>query len=165
MDATNRRRTIIVGNLQRRLLLNYAMHLIMIVGLFLAALYVPPMLNMQNPEFASSARAVVAKELLAMHVRMWPALLFVVVAISIHAVIVTHRVAGPMVQIRHALDRLRAGDLEHRIHIRSNDYMKVETDHINAMLDVFAQHLEDARRDSRVVSVPPSNRDDSIVGV
>lgn len=68
---------------------------------------------------------------------------FIVVAMAFvlwTALRISHRVAGPGYNIGRVLERVRAGDLGARVHLRKGDYLGAVADHVNAHLEWLQQH-------------------------
>ena len=162
MHTRDRRRRFIAGALQRRLLVFYFVHAVIIVTALVGALFVPAVITLNDDAIESSARSRIASEFLLLHGRVWPALLVVLVTMGVHAVVVTHRVAGPMVQIIRAADEAEAGNWSHRLHIRRKDYLNEEVDAINRILTAAEHRIETRAMQPNAAGSGPSESEPSL---
>lgn len=71
----------------------------------------------------------------------WIALIFGSVFIVITAMIITHRVAGPLFKIEQAVDKMLLGDFTTRITLRKNDEGKELTEKINQLNTLLENNL------------------------
>lgn len=82
-----------------------------------------------------------ADQVVALHRRVWPAVLAVALMVSFHSVLTTHRLLGPVYRLKVAMAALREGDLGYRVTLRRNDRLKDLADSFNEL----AAHLERAQ--------------------
>src|SRR5882672_10819226 len=123
MKPRLRRRRILGHPLQYRLLLMNVIHFATIVAIFAAVLFVPLALQLKNSALSVAQREQVANEFLSLHLRVWPALVAVLVLLVLHSVLISHRIGGPLYRFRHVFRAIAAGDFLTRANIRKNDYL------------------------------------------
>lgn len=76
-----------------------------------------------------------AQTFLVLVKRLVPAIIVVLVLFTVHQIIITHKICGPLVNFSHTFKRLAEGDLTRKIYLRQGDYLKRECDKINDMID------------------------------
>jgi len=64
-----------------------------------------------------------------------PAIIVIMVLFSLHQILITHRICGPLVNFSHTFKRLAEGDLTRKVYLRQGDYLKKECAKINEMID------------------------------
>jgi methyl-accepting chemotaxis protein len=64
-----------------------------------------------------------------------PALLVILGLYTLHQIIITHRICGPLVNFTHTFSKLAEGDLTRKVYLRQGDYLKKECQKINEMID------------------------------
>jgi methyl-accepting chemotaxis protein len=60
---------------------------------------------------------------------------------SIHHMIMTHKIFGPLTNFSTTFHKLMQGDLTRKVHLRKSDYLKQEASDINRMIDVLTNAL------------------------
>ncbi len=134
MIGFGKRRRFLIDRLQYRLLGIHLFHLTCITFLFLIAIFVPVILALygsSSPEQIEQASA----EFLGLHKRIWPAVPLALILISVHSILVSHRIAGPLYRFRKVFEAVERGDLSIRAVIRDKDYLGREADSLNQMID------------------------------
>lgn len=127
--------------------------------------------------FAPVIRAVASPEndegaivMLYMHARFWWIAGACLLVAGFGALVVSHRIAGPMVRFKRVLGALAEGQLSAPVHTRTHDHLKVEVDFLNAAVagialrvDAIAQahaqlvaELQRCRDDLDDVTTPPA---------
>ena len=137
MKRSYRRRRILIDGLQYRLLGINLLYFLVVLLILAAFLFTPLVMQLRNGTLSAAEQQEVAGEFLTLHKRIWPALLITLGLLSVHSVLVSHRIAGPLCQFRRILEALRDGDLTVRATIRSNDYLGKEEAIINEMIDAL----------------------------
>ncbi len=128
------RKKILIDRLQYKLLGIHLLHLTCIILLFLIAIFFPVILALyggSSPEQAEQASA----EFLGLHKRIWPAVPVALILISMHSILISHRIAGPLYRFRKVFEAVGRGDLSIRAVIRNKDYLGQEADSLNRMID------------------------------
>ena len=137
MKRSYRRRRILIDGLQYRFLGINLLYFLVVLLILAAFLFTPLVMQLRNGTLSAAEQQEVAGECLTLHKRIWPALLITLGLLSVHSVLVSHRIAGPLCQFRRILEALRDGDLTVRATIRSNDYLGKEEAVINEMIDAL----------------------------
>ncbi len=137
-----RRRRILLDKLQYRLLILTLIHSLGILGVMAAVVFLPPMIQLESRTLPMVEKEKAANEFLALHARVWPAILIVLVALGIHSVVVSHRIAGPLYRFRRIFEALGAGDLSVVAAIRRHDYLWKEAEAINQMITSLGARVE-----------------------
>ena len=128
----------LIDGLQYRLLGINLLYFLTVLLILAAFLFTPLVLQLRDGTTLSAvAQQEVASQFLTLHKRIWPALLITLGLLSVHSILVSHRIAGPLYQFRRILEALRDGDLTVRATIRSNDYLGKEEAIINEMIDAL----------------------------
>ena len=65
----------------------------------------------------------------------------IVILLLVQQVVIIHRICGPFVPFKRILDKLCAGDLSSRIHLRRYDFFRREADQINEFMDQLSHIL------------------------
>ena len=143
MTRSYRRRRIVVDGLQYRLLAINLLYFLVILLILAAFLFTPLVLKLRDGTTLSAVeQQEVASQFLTLHKRIWPALLITFGLLSVHSILVSHRIAGPLYQFRRILKALRDGDLTVRATFRSNDYLRKEEAIINEMIEAFRAKIK-----------------------
>ena len=142
----NRRRRRVVGRVQRRLLGAYVLHVTVLVLVFHVAVFGPALMDLWTGDADGLARDAIASQLNAFQKHIWPLLGLLLCVVALHAVAVTHRVAGPLVRIHRCLREVGEGDMSARVRIRRRDYLWLEAQVLNDMLDHLTERVERAER-------------------
>jgi|WetSurMetagenome_2_1015567.scaffolds.fasta_scaffold68540_3 methyl-accepting chemotaxis protein len=147
MRRTYRRRCVLVDRFQIRLLAVSIGH-IATFGLLLAvALFLPLMMELQDATLTIAEKGRAAEGLLALHTRFWPSAFVVVALIGTHSLLVSHRIAGPLVGFRRILKAVGEGDFSVRARIRRHDYLERDAEHINTMISGLSAQLREVQEE------------------
>ncbi len=132
MTLLGRRRRFLIDPLQRRLLRVTSLYYGGLTLLVAAVLYVPRLLVLHG-DAAPEAQRRAAAEVVTLHQFFWPAAAALFVLFTVHVVLVSHRLVGPLVQIRRALSAVADGDLGVRVALRKGDDLFLEAALFNDM--------------------------------
>ena len=127
--------------------------LISIVGVAVV-LFLPLVLQMRDPTLSSQERAGVAEDLLLLDSRVWPALFLTFCFFALHSILVSHRIAGPLVRFRTIFERVASGQLHVSAKLRDRDYLHDEAEALGVMLEALQ------RRESGVQQTFEALRED-----
>ena len=94
----------------------------------------------QKPEWLQQ---LVAEQFLYLSETIWMPLLFTFVALGAHSVLVSRRIAGPLVQLRWLLRGVANGNFTARAVLREKDYLKKEERVVNEMIEQLGALIED----------------------
>jgi methyl-accepting chemotaxis protein len=146
MKRTYRRRILVVGTLQLRLLAITISHFVVFAALVSVALFAPLVVQLESGIQAPQQQHQAAVDFLYLHTHFWPALVVVCVFLGFHSLLVSHRIAGPLFNFRRVLGTIGDGDLTVRVTIRRHDYLREEADAINGMIAGLAGRVGELRR-------------------
>ncbi len=143
MVKTRRRHSpLIPGSFQSRFLTVSILHYFAIALTFVAVMFFPLMLQLDDRALPLDERLEFANQFLSLHQRVWPALLIVLVLLSIHLVHFSHRFAGPLYRCRQAFRQVAEGDLSVATTIRKGDYLHEEVRALNDMVSALRANVE-----------------------
>lgn len=128
------RRRLIVDRFQYRLVAISAAHFGLVLLVFLAALFLPLMLRLDDPSATWVEKQQIANVILFFNERVWLPLGAVFLLLTVHSLFVSHRICGPLYRFRAVLKALAEGDLAIRANIRKHDYLHGEAQVINEMI-------------------------------
>lgn len=96
-----------------------------------------PRMLVQDPGQAAAA----ATELVLFENRVWPFAVLLIVLFGLHSVAVSHRIFGPLAQVRELSRRVAAGDLTCRAAFRSSDNLGDLSESLNRMLAALDERV------------------------
>ena len=146
-----KRRRILIESLQYRLLFIHLIYFVTILLIFAGALFLPLILQLQSGSLSVLEQGEVAGQFLALHARVWPAMLVVLVLLALHSILVSHRIAGPLYRFRSIFKAIAEGDLSVRANLRKADYLGKESDSLNEMIMSLRTKLTDIKKHSEEV--------------
>ena len=146
-----KRRRILIESLQYRLLAIHLIYFVTILLIFAGALFLPLILQLQSGSLSVLEQGEVAGQFLALHARVWPAMLVVLVLLALHSVLVSHRIAGPLYRFRSIFKAIAEGDLSVRANLRKTDYLGKESDSLNEMIAGLRTKLAGIQKQSEEV--------------
>jgi methyl-accepting chemotaxis protein len=129
-----KRRRILIESYQYRLLFINLLYFCIILLIFAAALFLPLILKLNSGNASVVEQGELAGQFLALHSRVWPAMLVVFVLLALHSVFVSHRIAGPLYRFRKVFGAVAGGDLSVRATLRKGDYLGKESESLNRMI-------------------------------
>lgn len=131
------------GSFQSRFLTVSILHYFAIALTFVAVMFFPLMLQLDDPALPLDKRLVFANQFLSLHQRLWPALLVVLVLLIIHLVHFSHHFAGPLYRCRQAFRQVAEGDLSVATTIRKGDYLHEEVRALNDMVSALRATVDE----------------------
>ena len=143
----HRRRRILVGNFQYRLLAFNLIYFLAILLLLAVALFVPVIIRLEGRTSSLNEQYAAATQFLLLDARLWPALALVFVLLAAHSVFISHRIAGPLFGFRRVFKALTEGNLFVRATIRRSDYLAREADAINEMITAMRKRIQGVRQE------------------
>ncbi len=130
----HKRRRILIDPFQYRLLLINILYFSVILLVFLGALFLPLIFQLDSETLTMMEQGELASEFLSLHARVWPAIFVAFVFLAIHSVFVSHRIAGPLFRFRSTFKAVADGDLSVRANLRKRDYLGKESQVLNEMI-------------------------------
>jgi nitrogen fixation/metabolism regulation signal transduction histidine kinase len=112
-----------------------------------------PMLRDMMPVNDLNIQYAAAQKFLAFS-RLMPAMAVLFSFFVIHQLIITHRICGPLVNFTRTFNRLARGDFSQKVSLRKTDYLKVESEAINHMIECMANRFQIISEDhERIINV------------
>ena len=137
-----KRRHILIESYQYRLLFINLLYFCIILLIFAAALFLPLILKLRSGSASIIEQGELAGQFLALHARVWPAMLVVFVLLALHSILVSHRIAGPLYRFRKVFGVVARGDLSVRANLRKGDYLGKESESLNEMIASLRAKIE-----------------------
>ncbi|MGH7404328.1 MAG: hypothetical protein ACREJA_00410 [Candidatus Methylomirabilales bacterium] len=137
-----KRRRILIESYQYRLLFINLLYFCIILLIFAAALFLPLILKLRSGSASVIEQGELAGQFLALHARVWPAMLVVFVLLALHSTFVSHRIAGPLYRFRKVFGAVARGDLSVRATLRKGDYLGKESESLNEMIASLRAKIE-----------------------
>jgi len=137
-----KRRRILIESYQYRLLFINLLYFCTILLIFAAALFLPLILQLRKGSASIIEQGELAGQFLALHARVWPAMLIVFVLLALHSILVSHRIAGPLYRFRSIFGAVASGDLFVRAKLRKGDYLGKESESLNEMIASLRAKIE-----------------------
>jgi methyl-accepting chemotaxis protein len=147
MKALYKRRHFLVDQFQYRLLGVTIGHLAIFTVVLAVTLFLPLSIKLQDTTLGILEKGRAAEVFLSLDIWFWPTVLAVLVLLGAHSVIVSHRIAGPLVGFRRVLKAVGEGDLSVRARIRRRDYLQKDAESINAMIAGLSGRLQEIQND------------------
>ena len=135
-----RRRRFIVDRSLQLQLLAVSLGQILFFGAVLASgLFLPLVVQLLSGPIDAPATERAAAYFLKLHSTFWAASVLALAAVLLHALQVSHRLAGPLYRLRLAIDALAEGRRPRPIHLRHGDYLQSEIEHLNRLIERSGQ--------------------------
>ncbi len=145
MLSDRRKRIVVHRGLQTRFAAICIAYVLVFVVILSLALFLPVILDLHasanDPERAVRA----ADRLLYLHDTFWLVAVVSLVAIGLHAIRLSHKIAGPLYRHRRILESLVEGKISAPMIPRKGDYLLEETAAINRMLEKLRSGVQDLR--------------------
>ena len=139
------RRRFLIDRLQCRLILTHFTYSAFIVMLFGGVLFYPLVVELRSVTEFTTRSEELSQIFLSFHERFWPAAGVLLVLMTIHWVVITHRVVGPLYRFRQIFDAVQEGDFTAPAKIRKDDYLHKESEHLGAMVSALRAKITDIR--------------------
>lgn len=131
-----RRRTFIVDRGLQLQLLAVSLGQILFFGAVLSSgLFLPLVVQLLSGPVDAIATERAAAYFLKLHSTFWAAAFLALAAVMLHALQVSHRLAGPLYRLRLAIDAVAEGRDIRTIHLRRGDYLHAEIEHVNRLIE------------------------------
>jgi methyl-accepting chemotaxis protein len=142
-----RKRYLVDKRLQFRLLVYNGFYFLIITAAIWAGLFLPLALDLSNPNLSISEQGEVAGKILYLHSRLGPVLLIVFLILSIHSVLVSHRIAGPLYRFKATFNQVAQGDLSKVVAIRKGDLLVNEQAKIEETIGTISSRLKNIKKE------------------
>ncbi len=145
MRLFRRRKFILDKKLQLGLLLASLCYVAFYVTATGAALFLPVIFELRASNPTSPQAYLLANNFLYLHGHFWPVALLSLVAVTLHSVLLTQKVAGPLYRFRRIFAALKNGTVPASQRLRRGDFLQNEMRLINEMLDSFRSKVVDVQ--------------------
>lgn len=158
------RNYLISNRIQMRVILLMLLHILLVLTVTLAVTLGPMVKEMLfSPDLEVQYQA--AQHFLEMVKTLVPAVTAIFFLVFLHQVLITHRICGPLVNFSNTFERIAQGDLTRKIRLRRADYLTIECNRINAMVEnlgeIITQINADQEKLSRLLEETLSHTEDS----
>lgn len=140
-ERKHRRRRFLIDSFQYRFLGITLLYFGAVVAILATAIFLPLIVDLQRTGPPDPAVSTAATEFLTLHARFWPALGVTFILVALHAVITSHRIAGPLYRFRATYREIAEGDLAGSVRLRKNDYLGKDARALNAMIGALRERL------------------------
>jgi methyl-accepting chemotaxis protein len=138
-----RRRYLISDTFQYRFVgVSFIYHLVVLLA-FAAMLFWPLGTSLEDVSLSPSQIDEIAKQFLVLHNRIWTPLLVALLLLTLHSVLFSHRIAGPLYRFRTIFKAISRGDLTIRTTIRKNDFLQREAEAFGEMIEWIKARLSE----------------------
>ena len=118
---------------------------------FTIILFLPSILTLFL-DFPLKEKAEAARTFLILHGTVWPATGAVILIFSIFSIFLTHKIAGPVYRLKHALSELTGGNLDTKIHLRKWDDLQELAEQVNLFSDDLRNYVLTLKKDHEQLS-------------
>ena len=142
MQVFLRRRQFIVNRkLQLRLLVISLSYVVSAQAILAVALFAPVAIHLWTADLDSEQAHSSSLQFLHLHSHFWPAALLSMLAIGLHSILTSHRIAGPLYMLRRILLRIQAGTLPRMRPPRESDLITEEMDQAKKTVDLLRERV------------------------
>jgi methyl-accepting chemotaxis protein len=147
-----RTRYIIDKKLQLSLVIYNGIYFLIIIAIIGVGLLLPLVLDLYNPNLSIVQQGEVADKILYLHTRLGPVLLIILLALCVHSVFVSHKIAGPLYRFGATFKRVAEGDLSKVVKIRRGDFLLNEQAKIEEMIEALRSKLTNIRNEQAEIA-------------
>lgn len=159
-ETRHKRRRLLIDSFQYRMLGIAFVYLAAAVLILATAIFLPVMIDLRSGPVPDSGDAAAAAEFLALHARFWPALGITILLVMVHALVTSHRIAGPLYRFRATYKDIAEGKLPGGVGIRKNDYLGKDAHALDAMIEALRERFREIREGrDRAAALLPELRD------
>jgi methyl-accepting chemotaxis protein len=108
---------------------------------FIVVLFGPVAKDLADTSVSVAQREIAAHQMLALHDRIWFAIPVLIALCLAHSILVSHRIAGPLVRFKQVFGSVANGDLSTAVTIRRHDYLHDEALGMRAMLSNLEERV------------------------
>ena len=141
-----RRKFIINRDLQLKLLFASLFYVFLALAVVGSGLFIPLFTELDKTQGSSLKLQQVAKMVLYLHEKFWPAVLLSFVLICFLSIRTSHRVAGPLYRVMLVLGSLKKGKLPKPVRARKGDHLDAEIEITNQMLEGLRIHVGEIQK-------------------
>jgi methyl-accepting chemotaxis protein len=137
-----KRRRLLVDRFQYRLIWVSVIHFGLVLTVFLVSMMLPLMLKLDDPSATYLEKQRVAEVLLFFNEQLWLPLGAVFLLLTVHSLMVSHRIAGPLYRFQRVFESVAKGDLAVRANIRKHDYLHAHAKSLNEMIEALERRMQ-----------------------
>ena len=141
MKISNRRHNIVIHRMQFGFVLLCLAYVFFFLVILIAALFAPLFLALRENAVATANLIQASNNFLYLHSSFWPAAAIALVVIGLHAVLISHRVVGPLYRHQVVFRAMAQGTIPAPVRLRQGDFLEDHTADLNAMLEGLRLHL------------------------
>ena len=149
MSKRKRKQILVPRAFQVRFLVASFLYQLVIVGVFVSAIFIGPVLRMDDAKLSPEEAWQAGAEFLALNDHVWPALAIACVLMLMHALLFSHRIAGPLHRFRRIFKEVGDGNLLVSTRIRRRDLLHQEADGLGEMVRALRTRLSTIRQHHR----------------
>ena len=140
--ARYKRRSIVVHpKVQVRLLLHEWLHFAVIILSLAAALFLPLVLRFHSTQTGWMEQMNIGRTILFLHAHLWPVLLLVFILLSLHSLIISNRIVGPLPRFQTAIQAFVGGKGWSSPRARKGDFLFDDLKQLSDSLAVLQENL------------------------
>lgn len=151
MRPYKRRKYVIDRELQFRLLIYNAIYFLTLLLCIGAGLFLPLYFQISDPNLSPEQLGHVADMVLYIHSRLWPVVLAIFVILSVHSILVSHKIAGPLYRFRTIFKKIAQGEISEQFSIRKGDFLVNEKQRLEEMMQVLTLKISEIQHEEVVI--------------
>ncbi len=145
MFSSRRKVQFIDRKLQYRFAMTCLAYTLVFASILGMALLLPPLLYFQSDEFYVEETLNAVEQLPYFHANFWLLVAVSLIAIGLHAIRTSHKIAGPLYRHKRIFRAIKEGRIPAAMAPRQGDYLIEETTAVNEMLDGLRARLSELR--------------------
>ncbi|MEW6746341.1 MAG: hypothetical protein AB1486_26670 [Planctomycetota bacterium] len=137
-----RRRFIVNKPLQLSLVASALVYALLVVLTVALSLFLPLFSDLETHQGSSFEAWETATNILFLHEKLWPPILFTLLAVCLHAVWISHKIAGPLYRFKQLFRSIASGVIPRTTRLRHGDLLHPEMEEINVMMAGLRERME-----------------------
>jgi len=133
-------------DIQLKIILTNLLHMFFIT-LITIAVTLSPIVSIMYQSYSNDSQYQASKFFLIIAEKLPLTFGIVLMLAFIHQIVITHRICGPLINFVNTFKCISRGDFSRKIHLRPNDFLKEEGQHINQIIDEMSQRVGIIRQD------------------
>ena len=139
LDNRRLKNLFINKGLQFKIIMTSLVYMFLVMVVTTGAILYPDLYTMFSSQ-ELSAQYQAAQNFLVLAKRIIPSTVILFVLFFIHQLFMTHKICGPLVNFTTTFKKIGDGDLSRRVILRKGDYLKVECEAINGMIEGLSKN-------------------------
>ncbi len=127
--------------LQFKIIMTSLVYMFLVMVVTTLAILYPDLYTMFSSQDLG-AQYQAAQSFLVLAKRIVPSTVFLFIVFFSHLLVMTHRICGPLVNFTNTFKKIGDGDLSRKVVLRKGDYLKVECDAINGMIEGLSRKFQ-----------------------